>query len=38
MTDFQNCGSLGSFDCESFDKCESCLLGKSDRVPLYGKG
>ena len=27
VTKLQNCGSLGSFDRESFDKCESCLLG-----------
>ena len=36
-TKLHNCGSLGSFDCESFDKCESRLLGKDDRVTLYGK-
>ena len=38
MTELHNCGSLGSFDCESFDKCESHLLGKDDRVSLYGRG
>ena len=38
MTDFQNSGSLGSFDCESFDKCETCLLGKDDQVSFYRKG
>ena len=37
MTELHNCGSLGSFYCESFDKCESCLLGKDDGVSLYGK-
>ena len=38
MTELHNYGSLRSFDCESFDNCESCLLGKDDRVSLYGKG
>ena len=38
MTELHNWGSLGSFDCESFDKCESHLLGKDERVALYGKG
>ena len=38
MTELHNNGSLGSFDFESFDKCESCLIGKDDRVGLYGKG
>ena len=38
MNELHNCGSLGSIDCESFDKCESCLLGKDDRVALMGKG
>ena len=38
MNELHNCGSLGSFDHESFDKCESFLLGKDDRVALYGKG
>ena len=37
MTKLHNCGILGSFDCDLFDKCESCLLGKDDRVALYGK-
>ena len=37
ITEFQNSGSLGSFDCESFDKCESCLLGKDDQVALHRK-
>ena len=30
MTKLHNCGSLGSFDRESFNKYESCLLGKDD--------
>ena len=30
MNELHNCGSLGSFDCESFGKCESRLLGKDD--------
>ena len=38
MTELHNFGSLGSFGCESFDNCESCLLGKDDPVALYGKG
>ena len=38
MTKLHNCGSLGSFDHESFDTCESSLIGKDDRVALYGKG
>ena len=38
VTELHNCSSLGSFDCESFDKCESLLLSKDDRVALYGKG
>ena len=37
MTELHYCGSLGSFDCESFDTCESFLLGKDDRVALYGE-
>ena len=34
MIELHNYGSLGPFDCESFDICESCLLGKDDRVAL----
>ena len=30
MTELHNYGSLGSFDRELFDKCESFLLGKDD--------
>ena len=30
MTELHKCGSLGSFGRESFDKCESFLLGKDD--------
>ena len=37
-TELHKCGCLGSFDRESFDTCESCLLGNDDRVSLYGKG
>ena len=29
-TELHKSGSLGSFDCDSFDKFESCLLGKDD--------
>ena len=38
MTELNSCGSLVSFDGESFDNCESCLLGKDDRIALYVKG
>ena len=34
MIELHNCVSLGSFDRESLDTCESCLLGKDDRVAL----
>ena len=32
MTELHHSAILGSFDCDSFDKCESCLLGKDDYV------
>ena len=38
MTELHSCGSLVSFDCESFDNYESCLLGIDDRIALYVKG
>ena len=38
MIELHSCGSLGPFDLESFDTCESCLLGKDSRVVHYGKG
>ena len=38
LTELHKCGSFGSFDRESFDTCESCLLGKDDLVALYEKG
>ena len=38
MTELHKCGSLGSFDYESFDTCESCLLGKMTKLPFKGKG
>ena len=28
--------NLGSFDYESFDTCESCLLGKMAKLPFKG--
>ena len=34
MTELYKSGGLGSFDCNSFDKSESCLLGKDDKVAL----
>ena len=37
MTKLQISSSLGSFDYESFDKCESCLLGKDDGVANESK-
>ena len=30
--------SLGSFDLESYETCESCLSGKMTRSPFAGKG
>ena len=30
MNELHYSASLGSFDCDSFEKCESCLLGKDD--------
>ena len=38
MTKLNKDGSLGSFEYESFDKCESCSLGKMTKLPLKGKG
>ena len=38
MTKLHKSGSLGSFDYESFDTCESCLLGKVTKLPFKGKG
>ena len=38
MTKLLKSGSLGSFDYESFEKCESCLLGKMTKLPFKGKG
>ena len=38
MTKLHKCGSLRSFDYESFDTCESCLLGKMTKLPFKGKG
>ena len=38
MTELHKYGSLGSFDYESFDICESCLLGKMTKLPFKGKG
>ena len=37
MSELHKCGSLGSFDYESFDTCESCLLGKMTKLPFKGK-
>ena len=38
MTELRKSGSLGSFESDSFEKCESFLLGKDYRVALYMKG
>ena len=38
MTKLHRCGSLGSFHYESFDTCESCLLGKMTKLPFKGNG
>ena len=38
MTKLHKGGSLGSFDYESYDTCESCLLGKMTKLPFKGKG
>ena len=38
MTKLHKCGSLGSFDYESFDTCESCLSGKLTKLTFKGKG
>ena len=37
MSELHKCGSLGSFDYESFDTCESCLLSKMTKLPFKGK-
>ena len=38
MTKLHKQGSLGSFDYELFETCESCLLGKMTKSPFSGKG
>ena len=38
MTKLHKNGSFGSFDYESFDTCELCLLGKKTNLPFKGKG
>ena len=38
MTKLQKSGILGSFDFESYDTCESCLLGKMTNLPFSEKG
>ena len=38
MTKLHKDGSLGLFDYESFDTCDSCLLGKMTKLPFKGKG
>ena len=38
MTKLHKEGSLGSFDYELYDTCESCLLGKMTKLPFKGKG
>ena len=38
MAKLQKSGNLGSFDYESYDTCESCLLGKMTKLSFKGKG
>ena len=38
MSELYKCESLGSFDYESFDTCESSLLGKMTKLPFKPKG
>ena len=38
MSTLHKQGSLGSFDLESYETCESCLLGKMTKSPFSGKG
>ena len=38
MTKLYKSGNLGSFDYESYDTCESCLLGKMTKLSFKGKG
>jgi len=38
MNKLHKSGNLGSFDYESYDTCESCLLGKMTKTPFGGKG
>ena len=38
MAKLHKSGNLGSFDYESYDTCESCLLGKMTKFPFKRKG
>ena len=38
MAKLHKSGNLGSFDYESYDTFESCLLGKMTKFPFKGKG
>ena len=38
MANFHKSGNLGSFDYESYDTCESCLLGNMTKLSFKGKG
>ena len=38
MSKLHKQGSLGSFDWESYETCESCLSGKMTKSPFSGKG
>ena len=38
MSKLHKKGSLGSFDWESYETCESCLSGKMIKSPFTGKG
>ena len=38
MAKLHKSGNLGSFDYESYDTCESCLLSKMTKLSFKGKG
>ena len=38
MDKLHKSGNLGEFDYESYDTCESCLLGKMTKLSFEGKG
>ena len=38
MAKLHKSGNLGSFDYKSYDKCDSCLLGKMTMLSIKGNG